>query len=70
MAGKKNKNQPKKKKSPGQPPRSPNLIAWEVASGEYHPGVRADAGSCRKPLAPLLTPRANVRAVSARHGVL
>jgi hypothetical protein len=51
MAGKKNKNQStKKKKSPGQPPLSPNVIAWEVSSGEY-PGVRADAGSCRRPLA-------------------
>ena len=50
MAGKKNKNQPKNQKSPGQPPRSPYVIAWEVSSGEY-PGVRADAGSCRRPLA-------------------
>ena len=70
MAGKKNKNQPKNQKSPGQPPRSPYVIAWEVSSGEY-PGVRADAGSCRRPLAICFqTPRANGRAVSARHGVL
>ena len=60
MAGKKNKNQPtKKQKSLGQPPRSPNVIAWEVTSGEY-PGVRADAGSCRKTVGvPLSNPRAN-----------
>ena len=69
MAGKKNKNQPKNQKSPGQPPRSPYVIAWEVSSGEY-PGVRADAGSCRRPLAFRSNPRTNGRAVSARHGVL
>jgi hypothetical protein len=29
MAGKKKKKQPKKKKHPGQPPSSPNVLAWE-----------------------------------------
>jgi hypothetical protein len=60
MAGKKKKKQPtKKKKHPGQPPSGLNELAWEVSSGEY-PGVRADAGSCRKTIGvPFSNPRVN-----------